>query len=108
HDRHVRLADPGVPTDVLEALAEREEERVEHVRGQEHLAGAVPADLEAHPTEALLDRLEGLAEGRLLFSGERVVAGLLRLGRRAEAEVAEEPSVLGGLLPHGLLGHADS
>nr|WP_281264800.1 hypothetical protein [Curtobacterium sp. 9128] len=62
HDRDVRLGDTGVATDVLQALREGEQERVEDVRRQEDLPGAVPADLESHPAEALLHGLERLPE----------------------------------------------
>jgi hypothetical protein len=107
-DGDVRLGDARVPPDVLQALREREEEGVEDVARQQDLTGAVPAHLEAHPPEALLHRLQRVAEHRLLHGLQRVAARRLRGGVRAQAELPEEARVVGRLLAHGLRGDADS
>ena len=106
-DGDVGLGDLGVPAHVLEALAEGAEEGVEHVAGQQHLAVAVPVDLEPHAAEALLDRLERRSERRLGHGLERVDAGGARHRLPAEAQLPQQPGVVGGLEAQGVLADAD-
>ena len=95
------LGHAGVPADVLEALGKGKEERVEHMAGQQDLAGAVPAHLEAHPPKTLLDGLECGAQHGFLDRFEVVAARRLWRGRCPESQLAEKPRVIRRLLPQG-------
>ena len=83
------VGDSGVTAHVLEAFGEGEQEGVKHFARQKHLAGAVPADLESHAPETLLDRLQGGAERCLLDRFEVVDAGRLRNRCRPKPKLAQ-------------------
>ena len=110
-DRDVRLGDAGVPADVLEAFGEGEQEGVEHLGGQQHLAGPVPGDRETHPAEAVLDRLERPCRApaprpRWSRAGScRTTAGF---GVDPKRSWRSSLRVIGGLLAQRVRGDADA
>ena len=102
------LVDAGVPADVLEALGQRHQERLEAVGAEGDGAGAVPADVEPETLESGPDRLQAVALQTVGVRVGAVAVARHRDGAGGEAQLAQEARVVGGLSAQGVATDADA